>query len=119
MEEARWKRQTAYAVAMHDDCHMVMACLWAKWKDPKTGEEIQSCTILTTSTNQIMDELHNRMPVILDEADWPKCLGEVPAEKEELMALLKPCPDEWLKVWPVGKAVGNVRNKGVELSHPI
>lgn len=117
--DEKGKDKQPFAIAMHDDCQMVMAGLWAKWKDPNTGEEIQSCTILTTTTNEIMGELHNRMPVILDETDWPKWLGEEPATHDELMALLKPCPDEWLKVWPVGKAVGNVRNVGAELALPF
>jgi putative SOS response-associated peptidase YedK len=59
------------------------------------------------------------MPVILGEADWPKWLGEEPASEEELLALLRPCPDEWLKVWPVDRKVGNVRNKGRELVEPL
>jgi putative SOS response-associated peptidase YedK len=65
-----------------------------------------------------MGELHDRMPVILDEADLPKWLGEEPATQDELYASLKPCPDEALKVWPVDNAVGNVRNKGPQLIAP-
>ena len=104
---------------MADDGQMVMAGLWAKWKDPKSGDEIQSCTILTTSSNEIMAELHDRMPVILDKADWPKWLGEEPATDEELLAMLRPSPDQVLKVWAVDKKVGNVRNKGAELALPV
>ena len=77
---------------------MVMVGLWAKWKWPTSGEEdILSCTILTCEPNNAMGELHNRMPVILAEIDWPKWLGEQPANEQELLALLKPCPDEALK----------------------
>ena len=97
---------------------MVMAGLWAKWKSPG-GEEIQSCTILTCGPNAVIGELHNRMPVILAESDWPKWLGEEPATEDELMAMLKPCPDEALKTWPVNKMVGNVKNKGRELIEPL
>ena len=77
------------------------------------------CTILTCGPNAVMGELHDRMPVILDEADWPKWLGEAPATEEELLTLLKPCSDEALKIWPVDRAVGNVRNKGPELIAPM
>jgi putative SOS response-associated peptidase YedK len=66
-----------------------------------------------------MAELHNRMPVILDETDWPEWLGEEPATEEGLLALLKPCPDDRLNIWPVNKNVGNVRNKGAELVLPV
>jgi putative SOS response-associated peptidase YedK len=83
------------------------------------GEEIQSCTILTCGPNAVMGELHNRMPVILAESDWPKWLGEEPATEDELIAMLKPCPDAALKIWPVDKRVGNVRNKGRELIEPL
>ncbi len=98
---------------------MAMAGLWAKWKDPKSGNEIQSCTILTCGPNDVMAKLHNRMPVVLDEKDWPKWLGEEPASEAELLALLKPCADAMIKTWPVDKRVGNVRNKGPELALAI
>jgi hypothetical protein len=52
---------------------------------------------------------------ILDEKDWSKWLGEEPATEQELFALLRPCPDEWLKIWPIDNKVGNVRNTGREL----
>ncbi len=66
-----------------------------------------------------MGELHDRMPVILDEVDWPKWLGEEPANEEELLALLKPCREEWLKIWPVAKMVGNVTSGGARLETPV
>ena len=50
---------------------------------------------------------------------WPKWLGEEPATDEELLAMLGPSPDQVLKVWPVDKKVGNVRNKGGELALPV
>lgn len=118
-----WKKLNAkekqpYAIGMANDENMVMAGLWAKWRSP-TGEEVLSCTILTCAPNDLVGELHNRMPVILGESDWPKWLGEEAASEEELLALLKPCPNEWLKMWPVDKKVGNVRNKGAEVAQPV
>jgi putative SOS response-associated peptidase YedK len=117
--DPKGKEKQPYAIAMADDGPMVMAGLWAKWKDPKSGDEIQSCTILTTSSNKVMAELHDRMPVILATADWPKWLGEEPATDQELLAILRPSPDQVLKLWPVDKKVGNVRNKGAELALPV
>ena len=78
-----------------------------------------SCTVLTCAPNDAMAEIHNRMPVILDEKDWSKWLGEEPATEQELLALLRPCPDEWLKIWPVDNKVGNVRNTGPDLILPL
>jgi putative SOS response-associated peptidase YedK len=59
------------------------------------------------------------MPVILLEKDWAKWLCEEPATEEELVVLLRPCPGDVLKIWPVGKAVGNVKNTGPELALPL
>jgi putative SOS response-associated peptidase YedK len=66
----------------------------------------------------VIGELHDRMSVILDEDDWSKWLGEEPATEDELLALLKPCRDEPLKIWPVAKTVGNVKNNGAQLLLP-
>ena len=78
------------------------------------GSEVRSSTV-GLPTNNVTPKLHNRMPVILAESDWPKWLGEVPESEQELPALLGPCPDDALKIWPVAKAVGNVRNNGPQL----
>jgi hypothetical protein len=56
---------------------------------------------------------------ILDEKDWSKWLGEEPATEQELFALLRPCPDERLKIWPIDNKVGDVRNTGRELMLPL
>jgi putative SOS response-associated peptidase YedK len=117
--DPKGKLKQPHAIAMARDAQMVMAGLWAKWKSPRSGEEVLSCTILTCGPNQAMGELHDRMPVILAEIDWPKWLGEEPASEQELLALLKPCSDEALKIWPVDKMVGNVRNNGPQLILPV
>jgi len=117
--DAKGKLKQPYAIAMADDSQMIMAGLWAKWKSPASGEQVLSCTILTCEPNKVLTELHNRMPVILAESNWPKWLGEVPASEDELLALLKPRPDEALKIWAVDRMVGNVRNKGPQVLMPI
>jgi putative SOS response-associated peptidase YedK len=116
-EKGRLKQP--YAFAMADDSQMVMAGMWAKWKDPASGDEVLSCTVFTCEPNKSIAEIHDRMPVILGEENWPQWLGEEPATEDELLAMLKPCPDEWLKIWAVGAAVGNVRNTGPELMVPV
>lgn len=75
--------------------------------------------MITTEANDAVGALHDRMPVILAEKDWPRWLGEEPATEDELKALLIPCPNERMKIWPVHKRVGNVRNHGPELILPV
>lgn len=104
---------------MGDGSQTVMAGMCAKWRDPLSGDEVLSCTVFTAEPNKAVSEIHDRMPVILGEADWAKWLGEEPATEDELLAMLKACPDGWLKIWPVGSAVGNVKNTGPELMLPM
>jgi putative SOS response-associated peptidase YedK len=115
-----WRRgdKQPFAIARANDKMTVMAGLWDVWKS-RGGETVKSCTIITTDANDLLRPLHDRMPVILAEEDWPKWLGEVEASEAELKALLKPCPAEKMKLWPVGKRVGNVRNNGPELIVPV
>jgi putative SOS response-associated peptidase YedK len=55
------------------------------------------------------------MPVIIEQDDWPLWLGEA---EGDVSALLRPAPEDTLRFWPVGMAVGNVRNDGPELLEP-
>jgi hypothetical protein len=55
------------------------------------------------------------MPVIIEPADWPIWLGET---EGDVGALLRPAPEDVLRVWPVNKKVGNVKNDGPELLEP-
>jgi putative SOS response-associated peptidase YedK len=117
--DPKGKNKQPYAIAMAAGGNMIMAGLWSRWFNPVAKEEIVSCTIMTTSSNEAMKPLHNRMPVILYDADWPAWLGETPAPPDDLLSLLRPCPDEWLKTWPVSKDVGNVANNRPDLWEPI
>ncbi len=115
-----WRKSDhqSFAVGMADKSLMVMAGLWEEWTSP-SGERLKTCTVITTDANETMARIHDRMPVILAEADWPKWLGEVPATEGELKSLLVPCPSDRIRFWPVDKRVGNVRNDGPELAEPV
>jgi putative SOS response-associated peptidase YedK len=112
-----WRKsdRQPFAIGMADAGLMTMAGLWDEWRDPTSRETMHSCTIITTEPNELMATLHDRMPVILAEKDWPKWLGEEPAREGELKALLVPCPSDNIKMWAVDKRVGNVRNDDRDL----
>jgi len=63
-----------------------------------------------------MAVLHERMPVILEKPDWPAWLGETEADPVEL---LRPAAEGVLRLWPVDKRVGNVRNDEPGLLAPV
>lgn len=104
-----------YAIARHDGAPMAFAGLWEAWRDP-AGEVLRTFTILTTTANATMSPLHERMTVILEPEDWPVWLGEAPGDP---MALLRPAPEDTLRIWPVSRAVNSVRNNGAALLDPV
>jgi putative SOS response-associated peptidase YedK len=63
-----------------------------------------------------MAELHNRMPLIIEEPDWPRWLGET---EGDFAGLLRLSPDGTLRTWAVDRRVGSPRNNGPELLEPL
>lgn len=90
------------------------AGLWEKWKSP-SNEIVESCTIITTEANEMLANFHDRMPVILHKDSYSEWLSEDVRDLSTLRELLRPYPTEEMIYWPVGKAVGSVRNQGPEL----
>jgi putative SOS response-associated peptidase YedK len=92
------------------------AGLWERWT--KGGEPVESCTIITTTANDTMRPLHERMPVILPPESFANWL-DLSTPQAALLDLLRPCPSESLALHPVDGRVGNVRNQGQELVAPL
>lgn len=87
-----------------------MAGLYDTWVSPE-GDKISSCTIITTVPNKTMAGIHDRMPIILRKQDEAAWLDRSIQDVNLLQSLIgQPYPDEELRVYPVTKAVGNVKN---------
>lgn len=97
-----------YAIALRSDQPYAFAGLWETWK-PKEGEPLRTFTIVTTDPNEVVEPLHNRMPVILEPRDYSRWL-EPGDPARPPTDLLRPYPAEKMKAWPVDDRVGNVRN---------
>jgi putative SOS response-associated peptidase YedK len=103
--------KTPYAIARADGDPLAFAGIWEGWRSPE-GTILRTFAILTTTANARMAVLHDRMPVILEETEWPGWLGE---RELDPVTLLRPSAEQVLRMWPVDKRVGNVRNDGPEL----
>ncbi|GGC46735.1 DUF159 family protein [Siccirubricoccus deserti] len=101
------KAKQPFAIALADGEPMALAGLWEGWRAPD-GSILRSCTIVTGEANAKLAPLHHRMPMILPRAHWPLWLGEEPAGPDELLALLRPCPEDRVLVWPVSPRVNKV-----------
>lgn len=88
------------------------AGLWEHWS--KGEQPLETCTIITTAANGLMQPLHDRMPVILDSRDFERWLNPAPQDPAVLQELLRPCPDEWLVADKVSTVVNNARHEGPE-----
>ncbi len=115
-----WQRQgrgpkQPYLIRRRDGLPIGFAGLWESWEDRATGEVVETCTIITCEPNALMAELHDRMPVILDPADYDRWLDpSVPGAEE----LLRPCPAEWLEAVPVSTRVNSPRNDDESIIQP-
>lgn len=114
-----WKRnderKVPMRIKMKNDELFAMAGLWETWKDQK-GELVHTCTILTTEPNELMSNIHDRMPVILkaeEEATW---LNSSIQDIAQLKHLLQPFPDDnLLEAYEVSEQVNSPKNNYPEL----
>lgn len=120
--QRRNKGKQPYYITLKDGSPFAIAGLWEIWTGPG-GEELQTCTLITTEANEVVQPLHDRMPVILAPEDFDLWLGQPgDASKEEIAVLrhlLHPFPAKQMQAAPVSKAVNNPRNEGPECIEPV
>ena len=104
-----WKKEGTqkqpYYITRSDEQPFCMAGLWERWTNKESSDAIETCTILTTTANEIMRPLHDRMPVILDQRGHAPWLDRDLTVVQQLEKLLVPCESELLKTRPVNKIV--------------
>ncbi|MEW6179023.1 MAG: SOS response-associated peptidase [Chloroflexota bacterium] len=89
----------------------VFAGLWEVWHSPE-GDELKSCTIITTEANELVRNIHERMPVMFEIEEGWRWLQPLPVE--DLLAMLKPFMAEKMEAYPVSRVV-NDPNQDVPL----
>lgn len=94
-----------------------LAGLWETWKEP-TGDLLRTFTIITTTPNELLEPIHNRMPVILPrehEAIWL----DNAADQGIWLDMLRPYSADLMTVHPVSKRVNFVGNDDPEIVQPV
>jgi putative SOS response-associated peptidase YedK len=112
------KTKTPYYIHMQDHKPFAMAGLWDHWESPD-GSSIKSCTIITTTPNELMGAIHDRMPVILHPRDYAKWLNPAPQTPENLQPLIKPFPADAMTAYPVSTLVNKATNDSPEMVVPV
>jgi len=109
-----WHREgdvkTPYFISLASGEPFALAGLWENWKDRKSGESLQTTTLITTAANDFMQPLHHRMPVVLQPETADAWLS---GDNDYLQAAAERTPA--LQAWPVNRRVNNARNQGEEL----
>lgn len=101
-----------------DGSPLGLAGLWARWRDPESGERIATCTIITGEPTAFMRPIHDRMPVILPAEAWASWLDPAARSDESLLQLLADRRPE-LDAHPVSTLVNKVANNVPELIDPL
>ncbi len=107
-----------YRITLKGGVPFAFAGLWEHWAAPD-GDVIQSITIIVTEANELLRPIHDRMPVILDPADYRMWLGEEPESGSGVRSLLKPFPAEAMVAYPVSRRVSNPRNDDALCVEPL
>jgi putative SOS response-associated peptidase YedK len=112
------KRKQPYYIKMQDGKPFAFAGLWENWKSPE-GEEVISCTIVTTAANSLMEPIHDRMPVILSLDECDRWLDSSVSDPQVLQSLLKPYKSDEMQAISVSATVNNPANETAECINPL
>jgi putative SOS response-associated peptidase YedK len=101
-------RKQPYFVGLKNDRPFGLAGLWERWD--KGGEPVESCTILTTEANELMQPIHERMPVIVPPDQYGLWLDPRWQDTAKLAKLLLPYPSEDMLAYRVSTVVNDPKN---------
>jgi len=113
-----------FFIHRRDGRSLAMAGLYEWWHD-KTRERddpeawLLSATIITTASTDALGRIHDRMPLVVDRADWASWLDPEVSLASDLERLMVPAGDGELDAYPVARRVNSVRNNGPELIEPL
>ena len=117
-----WQRTGAskrpMRVVMRTGEPFAFAGLWSTWKSPD-GNRIASCAIITTTTNDLLRPIHDRMPAVLSmhmEEFW---LDAAVDDPDMLASALTPYPDDAMEAYEVSELVNSAANDGPEIIEPL
>ncbi len=98
-----------YYFTRRDGQVITIAGLWSNWKDKATGDDLKSCAMVITAPNKFVAEVHDRMPVILESADFEQWER---GDAKDAVALMKPAAENILEKHAVSRRVNSSRADG-------
>ena len=117
--QANRKMKQPYYFFLEQHQPFAFAGLWEHWTDPNSGGELQTCTILTTDSNELMQPIHNRMPVILAPEHYETWLDPSYYNPGELEGMLGPYNSEKMGCYAVSTIVNKPQNDVPDCIKPV
>ncbi len=112
------KMKQPFCFEVGDGALFAFAGLWDRWEGPD-GLLVETCTILTTTPNELLADVHNRMPAILPPEHYGLWLDPTMQDLNRVVGLLKPYGVGQMRKFPVSTRVNLVSNDGPECSAPV
>jgi len=112
-------RKTPIYIQLASGEPFAFAGLWEAWNDKESEETILSCTIITTTPNELIAEIHNRMAVILPRQAYDAWLDPAEHSPTDLDPLLKPYPADQMRAYEVSTLVNSPGNDSPECIRPV
>lgn len=118
-----WKQQegkgkTPMRIKLKGEELFAMAGLWESWKSP-AGTPIYSCSVITTGPNELMKDIHDRMPVILKPDDEKTWLDPAISDLDFLNQFLTPLDENLMDAYEVSSLVNSPKNNSIDLIQKI
>ena len=110
------KEKNPYRILLKNESPFAMAGIWETWKDTE-GKPLHTFSIITTEANEMMKEIHERMPLIIQREDEKKWLNL--KNESEIKSLLIPFPSELMTAYPISKLVNSAANNSEEIHKPV
>ncbi|WNS74134.1 SOS response-associated peptidase [Bacillus sp. DTU_2020_1000418_1_SI_GHA_SEK_038] len=118
-----WKRhddktKIPMRIKLKSDQLFAMAGLWEQWKSPQ-GKSVFTCSVITTAPNELVKDIHDRMPAILKPEDEKTWLDRTITDTSKLDHLLKPLKPDLMETYEVSSLVNSPKNNSVDLIQRI
>ena len=105
-----------YVIAMKSGEPFALAGIWENWKPPGNEEWFRSFAIITTTSNELVSAIHDRMPVIIAPKDYTRWLSSLDPDPRDLLV---PYPADLMTMWPISTRVNKPENDDAAILEPL
>ncbi len=109
------KAKRPYAIGMRSGEPFALAGIWENWRRPGSEDWTRTFAVITCPVNELMSQLHDRMPVILPRDAWDRWLAAIEPDPRDLMV---PYPSEPMRMWPISTRVNKPDNDDPAILEP-